>query len=604
MPLRIEDYALIGDTHTAALVGNNGSIDWLCLPRFDSQACFAALLGDDENGHWRIAPVEPATVRRRYRPGTLILETEFTTASGTVTLIDFMPICRENDRSDVVRIVRGDRGSVQMAMDLTMRFAYGSAVPWVRRVPDGQLAIAGPDALHLHAAVPIVGKNFHTTADFTVNAGETVPFTLCWHPSNQLPEALHDASGALDATEEYWTEWLSQCTYRGPWREEVARSLITLKALTYAPTGGIVAAPTTSLPELIGGVRNWDYRYCWLRDATFTLYSLLTSGFKDEARAWRDWLLRAVAGMPSQMQIMYGIAGERLLPEFEIPWLAGYEGSRPVRIGNAAHHQLQLDVFGEITDTLHVARSAGIPGDGDAWNLERELLAFLEEAWREPDEGIWEVRGPRRHFTHSKVMCWVAFDRAIAAVERFGLDGPVERWRAIRQEIHDDVCANGFNRERGSFTQFYGGWGVDAALLMIPLVGFLPITDPRVQGTVAAVAADLKRGPLVARYRSDPAVDGLPGGEGAFLACSFWFVDCLSMMGRHREAREMFESLLGLANDVGLLSEEYDPVAGRQLGNFPQAFSHVALVNSAHNLGVHHGPAHSRSHPEASVPAS
>ncbi len=596
MALAIEDYALIGNTRTAALVGRDGAIDWLCLPRFDSGACFAGLLGDDGNGSWRLAPAEPVwAVRRRYRGDTLILETEFDTEQGTVAITDFMPHQKVEDRVDLVRMVRGVRGRVPMAMSVAFRFDYGHVVPWVSRSGDGLRAIAGPDGLMLHTAVPTKGRNFHTEAEFAVAEGEAVPFGLSWFPSHRPEPEAGDAAALLAETEAWWGDWAARCSYDGRWRDAVMRSLITLKALTYGPTGGIVAAPTTSLPEAIGGVRNWDYRFCWLRDATFTLLALLGAGFTGEAMAWRDWLLRAVAGEPKSLQILYGIAGERRLEEFELPWLSGYEGSRPVRVGNGAHKQLQLDVYGEIMDALHAASVHGVEPHPEGLNIEKALLDFLEGGWRQPDEGIWEVRGPRRDFTHSKLMAWVAFDRAVKAAERFGLQGPVERWRALRDEVHADVCARGFNPERGAFTQSYGSPRLDAALLLMPLVGFLPASDARVVGTVEAIRRELTAGGLVRRYATDPEVDGLPAGEAAFLPCSFWLADALALMGRRDEATAQFEHLLTLCNDVGLLSEEYDPERRRLVGNFPQAFSHVALVNTALNLDRPAGPAQARS---------
>jgi GH15 family glucan-1,4-alpha-glucosidase len=592
--VRIEDYALIGDTQTAGLVSTAGSIDWLCLPRFDSGACFAALLGDEDDGRWLLAPRDTITKQsRRYRPGTLVLETEFETADGAVRIVDCMPI---RDRTpDVVRLVQGIRGRVPMHMELVLRFDYGSIVPWVRQVDGCFRATAGPDSVELVTPVGTRGEDFRTLADFTVAAGETVPFLLRWHPSHESPPPPIDVAAAVVDTDAWWTEWSGRAELRldnDRWRDVVMRSLITLKALTYAPTGGIVAAATTSLPEKIGGVRNWDYRYCWLRDATFTLYSLMLAGYVEEATAWRDWLLRAVAGEPSKLQIMYGPAGERRLDEFELPYLAGYEGSRPVRIGNAASGQFQLDVYGEVMDAMHQGRRAGMTDDGGfGWALQCALMDFLETAWTEPDEGIWEVRGPRRHFTHSKVMAWVAADRAVRAIERHSCDGPVDRWRRLRHEIHTEVCAKGFDADRNMFTQYYGSTGTDASLLMMPLVGFLPASDERVQGTLAAVQRDLTTPEgFVKRYVGDSShVDGLPPGEGCFLACTFWLADNLMLAGRDDEATALFERLLALTNDVGLLSEEYDPVGQRLLGNFPQAFSHVSLVNTAHNLtqGTH-----------------
>ena len=589
--VRIEDYALIGDTQTAGLVSTAGSIDWLCLPRFDSAACFSALLGTDDNGRWRIAPAVPTTaVRRRYRPGTLVLETEMTCAEGVVRLVDCMPI---RDRTpDVVRLVEGVRGRVPMHMDLVLRFGYGCDVPWVHRVGHDLRAVAGPDSIELVTPVATRGQDFRTVADFEVNAGDVVPFTLRWHPSHELPPPDLDPVGSVADTAAWWEEWTGAgriTVENDRWRDAVERSLITLKALTYAPTGGIVAAPTTSLPEQLGGVRNWDYRYCWLRDATFTLYSLMLAGYVTEAKAWRDWLLRAVAGEPSKLQIMYGPAGERRLAEYELPQLDGYEGSTPVRVGNAASSQFQLDVYGEVMDALHQGRRVGIEEEEFAWGLQCALMDFLESAWREPDEGIWEVRGPRRHFTHSKVMAWVAADRAVQAVAHFGNQGPVDHWRALRDTIHHDVVTNGFDTERNTFTQYYGSKEIDAALLMIPLVGFLPPDDPRVLGTLAAVERDLTTPEgFVRRYvgADTDEVDGLPPGEGAFLPCTFWLADNLALVGRHAAAAALFDRLLSLRNDVGLLSEEYDPKTKRLVGNFPQAFSHVSLVNTAHNVSA------------------
>lgn len=592
MSTPIEDYAIIGDTGTVALVSRDGSIDWLCLPRFDSPACFASLLGDPSNGAFRIGPVAAARVRRRYRDDTLVLETIYESSEGIVRVIDCMPPGTETH--DVVRVVEGVSGAVQMHMHLTLRFDYGSVVPWVRRVDDVLTAVAGPDAVSLYTTAPISGEGLATIADFTVVAGERVEFVLNWHPSHlPAPSRIH-ASDAIAASESWWRTWAAQCTYDGPHRDAVMRSLLTLKALTFSPTGGIVAAPTTSLPEHIGGVRNWDYRYCWLRDATFALYALMTSGFIDEARAWRDWLLRAVAGDPSKLQIMYGAAGERRLTERELPWLPGYENSSPVRIGNAAAEQFQLDVYGEVLDCLHEARRVGIaPGIAD-WALQRRILRFLETACTEPDEGIWEIRGPRQHFTHSKVMAWVAFDRGIKAVEQFGCGGPVEQWRAQRQALHEEICLRGFNPKLQSFTQAYDGETLDASVLLIPLVGFLPPNDPRVLGTVAAIERSLMREGFVLRYATTETEDGLPPGEGVFLPCSFWLADNYALQGRHDDARALFERLLAIRNDVGLLSEEYDPRAKRLLGNFPQALSHLALINTAHNLASATGPARHR----------
>jgi len=595
MPAPIEDYALIGDTHTAGLVSREGSIDWLCLPRFDSPACFAALLGDEGNGRWLLAPAGPVReVRRRYQGDTLVLETQHRTEDGVVRVVDCMPP-RQQD-PDVARVVEGVRGRVPMRMELTIRFDYGSIVPWVRQMEGALHAIAGPDSVWLRTPVPVHGENLTTVAEFTIAEGERVPFMLTWHASHQRAPRRIDPVRAVDDSEAWWGEWASRIAYEGGWQDAVIRSLLTLKALTYAPTGGIVASPTTSLPETLGGVRNWDYRYCWLRDSTFTLYALMLAGLADEAKAWREWLLRAVAGQPKQMQILYGVAGERRISEQELPWLAGYQGARPVRVGNAAVEQFQLDVYGEVMDTLHLAHHMGLPSDDAAWDLQRALLEFLEDHWRDPDEGIWEIRGPRRQFTHSKVMAWVALDRAVKAVELAGLEGPVERWRALRREIHEEVCRDGFDAERDTFVQYYGGRQLDASLLMIPLVGFLPASDPRVKATVAAIQRELMVDGLVHRYPPEGSekVDGLPPGEGTFLACTFWLADNLALMGRRDEANAIFERLLTLRNDVGLLAEQYDPHDGRQLGNFPQAFSHVALVNTARNLSASPGPAWAR----------
>jgi len=591
VPSRIEDYALIGDCQTAALVGRDGSIDWLCFPRFDSGACFAALLGTPEHGRWLLAPAAAVkATRRRYRPGTLVLETEYEVEGGAVTLIDCMP--PRSDVPDLVRVVVGVRGRVPMRMQLVIRLDYGSIVPWVRRLGDrGIRAIAGPDTLLLRGDVAVRGEGLTTVADFTVAEGQQVGFDLTWCPSHLPVPAERDPRAAIRETTEWWEAWSARCTYEGPWRDTVVRSLVTLKAMTYAPTGGIVAAPTTSLPEQLGGVRNWDYRFCWLRDATFTLYALMMGGYTDEAQAWREWLLRAVAGNPAQIQIMYGLAGERRLTELELGWLPGYDGAAPVRIGNAAYQQRQLDIFGEVMDVLHVARQAGLPPDENAWRVQRELTAYLETIWHEPDEGIWEVRGPRRHFTHSKVMAWVALDRMVKDVERFRLPGPVERWRGLRDAIHAEVCEKGYDSSRNTFVQDYGGTDLDASLLMMVLVGFLPPGDPRIRGTVEAIERELMRDGFVARYPTDPHVDGLPPGEGAFLPCTFWLADNLVLLGRRADAHRVFERLLGLCNDVGLLSEEYDPVAKRLVGNFPQAFSHVSLVNTACNLRPAPGPA-------------
>ena len=585
MPLAIEDYALIGGCHTAGLVGRDGSIDWLCFPRFDSGACFAALLGNPGHGRWLIAPVEAAPrTQRRYREGTLILETDFETAAGAVRIIDCMPLTDE--RWNVVRIVQGLRGRVAMRMQMVIRFDYGWIVPWVHKRGRTLVATAGPDALELHAGVATRGEGFTTVAQFDVSAGERIPFVLNYRLSHEAPAPAMEAASALEATERSWREWSGRCTYEGRWQAAVKRSLITLKALTYAPTGGIVAAPTTSLPEEPGGVRNWDYRFCWLRDATFTLNALLAAGYRDEAAAWREWLLRAAAGRQKDLQMLYSVTGERRLDETELRWLPGYNGASPVRIGNAASSQFQLDVYGEVMDTLHLARCAGLHPPPRAWQIERALVRFLETSWREPDDGIWEVRGPRRHFTHSKVMAWVAFDRAVKAIENFGLDGPLERWRGIRDAIHAQVCEAGFDARRNAFVQAYGSAELDASLLLMPLVGFLPPGDERVRGTVEAIERELVVDGLVRRYSSDSGVDGLPPGEGAFLPCSFWLADNLALLGRQREAEALFERLLALRNDVGLLPEEYDPRARRMLGNFPQALTHVALVNTARLLSL------------------
>jgi len=587
---RIEDYALIGDTHSAALIGRDGSIDWLCLPRFDSGACFAALLGSKSNGRWLIAPQGGARhCSRRYRHDTLVLETELESDAGVIRVIDFMP--PRQAEPDVIRIVEGVSGHVPVEMELIVRFDYGSIVPWVRKI-DGHLgAIAGPDALAFWSDVPTYGKDLTTRSEFTVGPGEQVSFVLMWHPSNETAPQPLKPLDALEDTTKWWRDWVGTGSYDGRWRDEVVRSLITLKALTYAPTGGLVAAPTTSLPEKIGGVRNWDYRYCWLRDATYALYALTIGGYTDEAAAWRNWLLRAAAGDPASLQTMYGVAGERRLTELELDWLPGFRHSKPVRIGNAAVRQFQLDVYGELMDALHVGRRHGIRSDEDAWDFELELLTFLEKAWPEPDEGIWEVRGGRRHFVHSKVMTWVAFDRAVKAVERFGLHGPVDEWRKIRATIHDQIHREGFSTRGNTFVQYYGSDEPDASLLMLPLVGFIDANDPRMLGTVAAIERELLQDGFVRRYRPHQAVDGLPEGEGSFIACTFWLADNYWLQGREEEAVRVFEALLALCNDVGLLAEEYSVELKCQLGNFPQAFSHVMLINTARNLSGGRGPA-------------
>ena len=583
---RIEDYALLGDLQTAALVSTTGSVDWLCLPRFDSPACFAALLDDEDAGHWTLAPAGAgACSRRQYVDDTLVLQTEWDTQDGSVRVTDFMP--PRGQAPDLVRIVEGLSGSVQMHGELRLRFDYGRVRPWVHHDGDQMVAVAGPDAVRLRTPAPTRGHEWTTVSDFTVRAGETVPFVLTWSPSHLPAPQPVDAAGALDGTISYWRDWCGRGhTITGPYRDAVRRSLLTLKALTYQPTGGIVAAATTSLPEQLGGPRNWDYRFCWLRDATFTLQALLGTGYVREARAWRDWLLRAVAGDPADLQIMYALDGSRRVPEYEIPWLKGYEGSSPVRVGNAAASQFQLDVWGEVLDGLHLARLEGLHNDDEAWGLQQALLDYLEGAWQQPDNGLWEVRGPHRQFVHSKVMAWAGVDRGVQAVERFGVEGPVDRWRALRQEIYDDVCTHGFDAERNTFTQFYGSQGLDAALLLIPRVGFLPWNDPRVAGTVDAVQRELDHGGFLLRYSpdTDGGVDGLAGHENAFLACTFWLADALTGLERTAEAESVFERLLDLRSDLGLLSEEYDVPAGRQVGNTPQAFSHVGLVNTARHL--------------------
>ncbi len=596
MAERIEDYGLIGDMQTAALIGRTGSLDWLPFPRFDSSSCFGALLGGREHGHWRIAPVDsgPAT-ERRYRDDTLILEQEWQTPTGRVRVIDFMP--PRETKPDIVRIVECLEGSVEMQTELVIRLDYGALVPWIRRIDARTLlSVGGPDGLVLRSPIVLEPEEMTHAADFTVRAGDRVPFVLTWYPSHEEIPRPVDPEQALIDTETFWRSWIAGCRYDGDYPEAVRRSLIVLKALTYQPTGGIVAAPTTSLPENIGGERNWDYRYCWLRDATFTLYALLNAGFKDEAVAWRDWLLRAVGGDPQNAQILYGVGGQRRIPEQVLNWLPGYAGSSPVRIGNAAHEQFQLDVYGEVIDALFQSRLHGLDPTDHGASLQGFLLEFLEGVWDQPDEGIWEVRGPRRHFTHSKVLAWVAFDRSVQAAERWGLRGPVEKWRRIRQDIHDEVCREAFNTQLNSFTQSYGSDELDASTLLIPLLGFLPVHDRRVIGTIEAIQRDLMRDGFVERYRvkEHNDVDGLTGGEGAFLPCSFWLVDALVMLGRRDDATELFERLLAVQSDLGLLSEEYDPSEKRLLGNFPQAFTHVGLVNSAFNLSHHTGPVEQR----------
>jgi len=592
---RIEDYAAIGNCATLALVGRNGSIDWLCLPRFDSGACFSALLGEPKHGRWLIGPVAAAPrVSRRYRGDTMVLETRFETDRGVAVTTDFMS--GRDGRADLVRRVRGVRGRTDMRMDLVVRFDYGASTPWVSRQEDGRLQfVAGPDRLLLDANVETRGEGLRTISEFSLNEGDQLDFVLTWSPSYRDAPPRISAAQSLAESESFWSNWASRFDRSGPWAEARLRSLLVLKSLSHRDTGGIVAAGTTSLPEKLGGSRNWDYRYCWLRDATFTIYALIGAGFLDEAKAWRDWLVRAAAGAPDDLQIMYGVAGERRLDEYEIPWLPGYERSAPVRVGNAAVGQRQLDVYGEVIDALYVARRAGL-AEGDAsWGLECALLNHLETIWREPDDGIWEVRGGRKQFTHSKVMAWVAFDRGVRSIEEFGLEGPLERWRAVRAAIHDEVCQKGFNARRDAFVQHFDSDLLDASLLLIPMVGFLPADDPRVRGTVAAIEHDLLRDGFVMRYDTGAGTDGLPPGEGAFLACSFWLADNYVLAGREEEARALFERLLALRNDVGLLAEEYDPRGRRQLGNFPQAFSHLALINTARNLATARGPAEQRS---------
>ncbi|MEO8557658.1 MAG: glycoside hydrolase family 15 protein [Rhodospirillales bacterium] len=591
---RIEDYALIGNMRGAALVGRDGSIDWLCLPRFDSPATFAALLGDEENGRWLIAPdSDDVQVTRRYLDGTLILETIFTCGAGRARILDFMALTDDNEPR-VVRIVEGLRGRVRMKMDLRFRFDYGRVVPWIRHITGGLSVIAGPDAMELHTPTRLKGEDFTTAASFTVAAGQSVPMVLSWHRSHLHPPRRRSAQALFESTRRRWRLWSGRCTATGEWRDDIKRSAIVLKALTDGATGGIVAAPTTSLPERIGGVRNWDYRYCWLRDATFTLFALIMSGYREEAAAWQRWLTRAVAGEPSKLQIMYGLGGEQRLDEYELPWLDGFGGSKPVRIGNAAFAQRQLDVFGEVIDAFQTSRVHKLKLDDQAWPITLELMSFLQDHWQEPDSGIWEQRGPLRQHTHSRVMAWVAVDRAIKAVERFRLEGPLRRWRHMRAVIHREVCAHGYDAKRNTFLQHYGGKALDASTLLIPLVGFLPPTDKRVIGTVEAIQRELMADGFVLRYPTEKTRDGLPPGEGAFLMCSFWLADNLALLGRYDESRALFERLLDARNDVGLLAEEYDPRAKRQLGNFPQAFSHVGIINTAHNLTKTKGPADRR----------
>jgi GH15 family glucan-1,4-alpha-glucosidase len=593
--VHIEDYAIVGDCGTAALIGRNGSIDWLCWPRFDSRACFASLVGTADNGRWLIAPCEePQRVARRYLDDTLILETTFETREGIVVLVDFMP--PRGDTSHLVRVVKCVRGRVAMRAELVIRLDYGSLVPWVTRLSDGTLrAVAGPDMLVLRTPAPLKGEHLKTVSEFTIEDGQTIPFVLSYGASyRELPRSI-DWQNALQDTIAFWKDWSGRFENEGVYARVVRRSLMVLKALTYKPTGGIVAAPTTSLPEELGGMRNWDYRYCWLRDATFTLLGLMNSGCFDEAGQWRDWLLRAVAGTPSQVQIMYGITGTRRLDEWEVPWLNGYEGAQPVRVGNAASKQLQLDIYGEVMDALHLARCGGLGGDESAWALQVKLLEHLETIWQQPDEGVWEIRGPRQHFTFSKVMAWVAFDRAIKSAEKDKLEAPLQKWAAIRDKIHSEVCDRAYDRELGSFTQSYSSKRLDASLLLLALVGFLPPSDDRIRGTVRAIETTLVENELVRRYQTDETDDGLPGSEGVFLACSFWLADTYLLLGRRGDARRLFEHLLSLCNDVGLLSEEYDVAKGRMLGNFPQALSHIGLINTAHNLMHRKKPAEQRS---------
>ena len=592
MAAAIEDYGIIGDCETVALVGRNGSIDWFCVPRFDSDACFAALLGTRANGRWLLAPTSAVSnTTRRYRDHTLILETRFDTADGSVTLIDFMrpqsghSVSVSSGDADLIRIVRGESGQVRMGMELTIRFDYGLSVPWISAMGEGLLhAIAGPHLVVINGGTALTHSDGTVKAEFTVTAGQTVPFVIVHNPSHYPAPLPVSASAALAQTERFWRDWIAHCTYRGIAADAVERSLLVLKALTYAPTGGIVAAPTTSLPEEIGGERNWDYRYCWLRDATFTLLAFMNAGFHREADAWRDWLLRAVAGEASQDQIMYGIAGERRLLEWEVPWLPGYENSKPVRVGNAAATQLQLDVYGEVADAMYQARKGASSVPEQSAAIERDWISHLEKIWRHPDEGIWEIRGERQQFTHSKVMAWVAVDRAIKDFERFKLAAPLDHWRGLRDKIHQDVCQHGFNATVGTFVQSYGSTALDASLLLIPLVGFLPASDRRVIATIEAIERKLVVDGFVLRYDLKKSNDGIAGDEATFLFCSFWLVDCLIMLGRRDDARHLFDRLLNVRNDLGLLAEEYDPIGGRQLGNFPQAFSHIGLVNSAVNL--------------------
>lgn len=588
----IEDYALIGDCETAALVARNGSIDWLCWPRFDSEACFASLLGDENHGYWRIAPTAgESRCSRQYRGHTLVLETVFETDTGTAAVIDFMPIRTDHmDFSNIVRLVVGRRGEVPMRMDLVIRFEYGRIVPWVCRTDEQRLrALAGPHSVVLDTPISHRGEDFSTIAEFVVREGDRIPFVLTYEPSHLPLPPVIDPEQALRATEDFWEEWIARRRYSGPWDEAVTRSLITIKALTYRPTGGVVAAPTTSLPERIGGERNWDYRYCWLRDATLSLLTLISAGYKAEAEAWGDWLLRAIAGSAEQVQPLYGVSGEYRLHEMVLPWLPGYHDSAPVRLGNAAYRQLQIDVFGAVMDALYHARRAELDLHEGGWPLQCELMRHLEDIWRKPDAGIWEVRSEPKHFVHSKVLAWAAFDRAIAAAEEFGLEGPIGRWRELCKVMHAEICERGFNAERNTFVQHYGSTALDAANLLIPLVGFLPHDDPRVVGTVTAVERELLSDGLVRRYDVRETDDGVQGEEGCFLACSFWLTDNLLLQGRRREAQALFERLLSLRNDVGLLAEQYDPYGRRLVGNFPQAFSHFTMLDTALNFAGQEG---------------
>ncbi|MGC2122299.1 MAG: glycoside hydrolase family 15 protein [Xanthobacteraceae bacterium] len=601
MSTRIEDYALIGDCKSAALVSRDGSIDWLCWPRFDSDACFAALLGTPEHGRWLVAPRDKARITRRYRPDTLILETQFETDDGAATLVDFMPF--HSGHSEIVRLVVGTRGKLSMHTELVLRFGYGTVVPWVTRLEDGTLrAIAGPDMAVLRTPVHVTGKDMTSIGEFTVGRGETIPLVLSYARSHRaLPPAV-DPTASLEATEKFWTDWAAKCRPAGEWSAAVKRSVLTLKALTYEPTGGIVAAPTTSLPERLGGQRNWDYRYCWLRDATLTLLCTMHAGYYEEAQAWRDWLLRAVAGSPEALQIMYGIGGERRLAEWVADWLPGYENSAPVRIGNAAYTQLQIDVFGEIMDVHHQARRCGLSTNESGWDVQIKFLEHLADVWHEPDHGMWEMRGLPQHFTYSKVMAWVGFDRAIKSAETFGLEGPIDKWRTLREEIYDEVCERGFNGKLGTFVQAYGSDQLDANLLMLPCVGFMPASDPRIESTVAAIEKQLLSDGFVLRYSTEEVADALPPGEGAFLPCSFWLVDVYILQERYDDAERLFQRLVALCNDVGLLSEEYDPQLKRLIGNFPQAFSHLALINSAYNLTQTRKPVEQRAQDEHAPP--